>query len=178
MACLANDQSIDDTDLELLRGVARGQKQSLAAAVERFHPVLLAVLFDHLKNFTAAQQRIEPIVRGLFRSLLKGELAPEEFAREATRRIATEHISTEPGDGSEPEALHSLHGAGKLVRRRAACRAINELPPNALLAAVLRYHAGWTAEQMVGIVADTPDGVQVSLVAGHRAVIEAMRAGD
>ena len=178
MPCLATDLYVDDRDLQLLRGVARGQKQALAGAAERFYPILLAMLFDRLKNFAAAQQRIEPLVRDLFGSLLQTKLAPEEFAREAARRIAGETIPAASGDGSDSEALHSLHGAGKLVRRRAASRAIHALPLHASMAAVLRYHAGWTAEQMLGIVADTPDGVQDSLIAAHRAVVEAMRSGD
>ena len=175
MPSFAKDLQLLDHDLQLLRAAARGDKRELGRAVERFYPVIVGLACHRLKDFTAAQPQADAVARGVFLSLLRGDVVPEDFARETAGNL--EHCVPVTDDGDGSEGLHSLHGAGKLVRRRAAGRVIRELPLAPLLALLLRYHASWTTEAMLGIVADTPDDVREALVSGHRAVVEAMRGG-
>ena len=176
MLSLASDLRLADRDVQLLREVARGQKRALGRAIERFHPVLVALLFHRLKNFATALQLADGVTRGTFRPLLRGELSPEDVPNAALRQVETVCV---PGGGAAPEetgeGLHGLHMAKKLMRRRAATSAVQQLPLTSLLAMVLRYHAHWTTEQMVGIVADDEDSVRSTLLNGHLAVVEAMK---
>ena len=186
MPCLTSDFEMSVADLQLLAAVAGRDRRALRRAVERFHPVILVLAYHRAKDLEVARRWVDPVVRGLFDSLLAGTLAAADFAREANRRLATSQQMSQvepiaPAD-SDPsaatEALHSLHGARKLVRRRAGAHTIDQLPLAPLMAVVLRYHAGWTSEQMVGIVADTPAGVREMLATAHRAVVEAMRVEE
>ena len=183
MPCFASDCQMSDADLQLLAAVARRNRRALGRAVERFYPVVLALAYHRSKDFEVARQCVDPVVKSLFDSLLAGTLAPVDFAREAQQRLATcqqmgQLYPESPADSDASagaESLHSLHGARKLVRRRAGARAIDQLPLAPLMAVVLRYHAAWTSEQMVGIVADTQAGVREMLVTAHRAVVDAMQ---
>ena len=186
MPCIANDFRLSDADRQLLEAVARRDRRDLRLAVQRFHPVILALAYHRSKDFEAACQWVDPVVRGLFDSLLAGTLPPRDFAREAEQRLMScqqmcqrgEDGPVDPANSAESESLHSLHGARKLIRRRAGAHAIDQLPLGPLMAAVLRYHAGWTSDQMVGIVAETQAEVREMLMTAHRAVVEAMHVEE
>jgi hypothetical protein len=186
MPSLINDSQLQVAELVLLEAAARHDRRALRSAVVRFHPVVLGLAYYRSKDLGIALCWVDGVVRSLFDALLAGTLTPAEFAREADRRLAVcQQVGQGVGNGpsgvetaSDSESLHSLHGARKLVRRRAGARAIDQLPLGPLMAATLRYHAGWTSAQMIGIVADTHDGVRDMLATAHRAVVDAMRGQE
>ena len=186
MPSLTNESQLHVSDLALLQAAARRDRRALRLAIARFHPVVLGLAYYRSKDFAIALRWVDEVVRGLFDALLAGALAPVDFAREADRRLAVCHQMWQgAGDGPrgvetapDSESLHSLHGARKLVRRRAGARTIDQLPLAPLMAATLRYHAGWTSEQMVGLVADTHGEVRDMLITAHRAVVDSMRGQE
>ncbi|GEM_PF-4750246 len=181
MPSLAQDQTLQPPDLALLSDLARGLKQPLFLAVERFYPVVFSLALRRTRDFSASERHADAVLRSVLAKLLAGQILSEHFVR-ATDALLDNSIRQDGQPAAAEssgagESLHSLHGAKKLQRRRAVVDAVYALPLDQFLAIVLRYHAGWQADAMAGIVADTIDSVQDALAAGHRAAVSALQGG-
>jgi hypothetical protein len=181
MPALGQDQTLQPQDLALLRDLALGLKQPLFLAVERFYPVVFGLALYRTRDPVAAERHSDGVLRAVLTRLLAGQILGDHLVRaidaQLDESIRVNGQSAAGQSAGADEALHSLHGAKKLQRRRAVTDAIYSLPLNQFLALVLRYHGGWTPNAMVGIVADTVDGVRDALAAGHRAAVSAFQSG-
>jgi hypothetical protein len=170
---------LNERDRDCIAGVALGQKRTLVAAIERFHPVVYAMLAHRVRDLAAARRLTDQVVRQSFHALLTGSVAPGDFVSDLNRRVAAAvEMAGADGHAESAEALHSMHAAAKLVRRRAAARAILDLPLAQFVALVLHYHSGWSPPQMVGIVGDDESEVLESLAAAHAAVAAVSHPGE
>ena len=174
MSCFVDDGSLPPDSYHLLRRATTADPFALRASLESLYPLALAVCYDRTSDFGLAERNAMPVLQAVFTNLMHREILPHSF-REAIGHHLDAHPITAGEAGTDGNALHSLHQAGKLQRRRAAVGAMDGLSLAAKTALVLRYHARWPIDGMVGIVAPTEADVSAILVDAHRRVIEAMQ---
>ncbi len=180
MGAFATNRGLCPDDLGRLQEAVAGDLASLIAVCRRFEVPLLAAAMRHTGSVSEAYPRVEPTLSTLCDELLGGALIPEKWSTRALELLAPRPMgNAELAEESEENLSGSLIGEiPRIARRRAVAGALPQLPLPELTAILLRHIRDATAEETVGLAADSEEAAQQFLERGERQLNEALAAAN